>query len=146
MGFWSCRLLGRDHRALLWGQRAMVHPNKPILVLVKSRASERYEIISKFEKEGMASIHPSSTINWPWPSFALERPSLQLRQLCNISFVMVPWTGVYHATMPCDILCVNSGRRRNHAWPTITGTPTRYHTLPGCHNLIHRKRSSRLCR
>jgi hypothetical protein len=119
--------LGHDHRALLWGQRAMIHPNKPILVFVDSRASERSEIISKFEKEGMASIlYDKVAVDVLRARLPLNTdtapPALQYL-ICD---------GAVEGSLPCDdplrnFMC----EQRETAQQCLSH---KYNTLPGCDN------------
>jgi len=120
--------VGHDHRALLWGQRAMLHPTRPILFFVDSLSSVRHEIITKFEKEGMSSILydkvavdvlratriPLNTDTAP--------PALQYL-MCN---------GAVEGSLPCDdalrfFMCEQL-ETAQQCWSN------KYHTLPGCDN------------
>jgi hypothetical protein len=119
--------LGREQRSLLWGQRAMVHPNKPILLFVDSRASERYEIISKFEKEGMASILYDKlavdVLRARVPPNTDAAPPALKYLICD---------GAVEGSLPCDDALRNfMCEQRETAQLCLAN---KYHTLPGCDN------------
>ena len=118
---------GHDYRALLWGQRAMIHPNKPVLFFIDSPLSERHNTILKFEKEGMASIlYDTMAVDVLRARLPLQTdiapPAIQYL-ICN---------GAVEGSLPCnDALRFFMCEQRETALQCLTN---KYKTLPGCDN------------